>query len=443
MSGAVLDFGRLPVVTALAAIGLGVVVRRARCEQDARALCLVFAGCLLLSFGPTTLGPVVDVIPGHQDLFFRRFLMGVQLIALVLSGVGAAWLLRAYWALAAATARRTRVRSRHLVGPTIRWLGAAVALSVVLSPAWSEGLALDRRNAGAISAQRKADSRDGAEVDGLIKIVRRRGGGRIYAGTPTNWGADFTVGQVPVFKYMEARDVDEVGYTLRTASLMTDPEYYFDERDPADYVLFGVRYLILPIRWFAPVRAVPVMVAGDYRLWQVAVGRYIATGRVIGALAADRTNVGHRSVPLLRSRLASSGEYLATRFGAARPLAMLPALPSRIAVPKTRILHESARLTSGVVTATTSGMRASTVVLSASFDPGWNVTVDGVRHRVFMVAPALVGATVPPGTHAFRFRYSGFADYPLVGAISGLALLLLLLLDVQRRSGRAAAEASR
>jgi hypothetical protein len=54
------------------------------------------------------------------------------------------------------------------------------------------------------------------------------------------------------------RDVDEVGYTLRTASLMTDPEYFFDDRDPSDYRLFGIRYLILPARDRPPVRA-----AGD------------------------------------------------------------------------------------------------------------------------------------------------------------------------------------
>jgi hypothetical protein len=27
---------------------------------------------------------------------------------------------------------------------------------------------------------------------------------------------------------------------------MTDPEYYFDEANPSDNILFGVRYLILP-----------------------------------------------------------------------------------------------------------------------------------------------------------------------------------------------------
>ena len=83
-------------------------------------------------------------------------------------------------------------------------------------------------------------------LDRLIAVIERDGGGRTYAGLPSNWGQNLTVGEVPVFKYLESRDVDEVGYTLRTTSLMTDPEYYFDDRDPSDYLLFGIRYLILP-----------------------------------------------------------------------------------------------------------------------------------------------------------------------------------------------------
>ena len=70
--------------------------------------------------------------------------------------------------------------------------------------------------------------------------------GRVYAGQPTNWGQDFLVGDVPVFKYLESKDIDEVGYTLRTASLMTDPEYYFDDTNPGDYPLFGIGYILTP-----------------------------------------------------------------------------------------------------------------------------------------------------------------------------------------------------
>ena len=51
------------------------------------------------------------------------------------------------------------------------------------------------------------------------------------------------------------------------------------------------------------------------------------------------------------------------------------------------------------------------MVLSASFDPGWTVTVDGHPARTEMVAPALVAVTVPAGRHHVVFRYSGFGSY--------------------------------
>ncbi len=47
---------------------------------------VALAGCLLLSFGRTTFGSLVAVIPGSGDIFFRRFMMGVQLAALLLAG---------------------------------------------------------------------------------------------------------------------------------------------------------------------------------------------------------------------------------------------------------------------------------------------------------------------------------------------------------------------
>ena len=167
-------------------------------------------------------------------------MMGVQLAALLLAGRGAAW-------LAAGCVRLLEAR-------VPRWppgLSAAVVLVaaiVVLAPAWLQLGAYDRHDGAAIAAQRRADDTEGAELDRLIAVIKRDGGGRTYAGMPSNWGQDFTVGTVPVFKYLESRDVDEVGYTLRTASLMTDPEYFFDDRNPADYRLFGIRYLILPGR---------------------------------------------------------------------------------------------------------------------------------------------------------------------------------------------------
>ncbi|MGO9752526.1 MAG: hypothetical protein ACLP22_13695 [Solirubrobacteraceae bacterium] len=187
-------------------------------------LLVTLALCLLLSFGRTAFGSLVALIPGSGDVFFRRFMMGVQLAALLLAGLGAAWVGRALWERLPAAARR----------PSVQGIAALAAAVIVLAPAWIELARYDHHNAAAIAVQRHADATQGAELGRLLARIRRDGRGRVYAGEPTNWGDSFTVGAVPVFKYLESQDIDEVGYTLRTASLMTDPEYFFDDTDPGD-----------------------------------------------------------------------------------------------------------------------------------------------------------------------------------------------------------------
>ena len=307
VTGQLLDDGRLPVVTVFAALGLALAWLAWSSDADARALLAALAVCLLFAFGRTTFGSLVDVIPGSADLFFRRFMMGVQLAALLLAGRGAAW-------LAARCVRLLEARVPRWP-PGLSPAAVLVAAVAVLAPAWLQLGAYDRHDGAAIAAQRRADGTEGAELDRLVAVIKRDGGGRTYAGMPSNWGQDFTVGAVPVFKYLESRDVDEVGYTLRTASLMTDPEYYFDDRDPSDYRLFGIRYLILPARDQPPVRARLAMRSGPYWLWTIDGAGYIQAGQIVGEISANRTNVGARSVPLLRSGLAADGAYLGVRYG--------------------------------------------------------------------------------------------------------------------------------
>jgi uncharacterized membrane protein YfhO len=78
------------------------------------------------------------------------------------------------------------------------------------------------------------------------------------------------------------------------------------------------------------------------------------------------------------------------------------------------------------------------VVLSASFDPGWSVTVDGRPAPAEMVAPALVAVTVPPGVHHLVYRYTGFAGYPWL-FVFAVADLVIVAVATRRPWGRAAA----
>ncbi len=424
-SGQLLDHGRVPIVTAFAWLGTASAVRRARHDAGARALLVALAACLLLSFGRTTFGGLTVLLPGSGDIFFRRFMMGVQLAALLLAGAGAACAARWSWRLASQAASQVGFAGAERISlrPLAQALAGCAATVLVLAPAWIELGQLDGHNASAIAAQRRADATAGRQLARLLTSVRASGA-RVYAGEPTNWGASFTVGAVPVYKYLESLDVDEVGYTLRTASLMTDPEYYFDDTNPADYALFGITYLVVPTGYLPPVRASLISRQGPYSLWRVAVGSAVHAGTLAGVLAADRTDVGERSIPLLHSSLARYGDYLGVAYGPGPSRPLPQAVPRR---PGGAILKQTDRLASGRLAATVRMRAPGIVVLSASYDPGWRATVDGHARPTLMVAPALVGVRVGAGTHRIEFRYVGYSGYALLFAISAATLLLVLL----------------
>jgi hypothetical protein len=434
INGQLLDNGRLPVVTVCLALGAALALRP-RAAAVERGVLLLLVACLLLASGPATLGPVAHLIPGWRDLFFRRFAMGAQLCALLLAGQGAAGLAQRCGALLPRRLVRRRFR------PDLRALVALLAVVVLLAPAWQQARRIDDANAAQIASQVRADRLQGADVARLVRIVRRDGAGRVYAGTAQNWGPSFRVGAVPVFKYLERLDVDEVGYTLRTASLMSIPEYLFDERNPSDYAIFGVHYLLLPW-WMRPhVAAQPLARQGPYRLWRTRPPGYLRLGRVRGRIFADRTDLGARSLGFLRSGLAASGIYPAVSFGgqsAAAPARLrgvpfdlfgAPARPVRVG----RVVAERDALADGRVGGRVQLAHPAAVILSASYDPGWRAYVDGRRAPTRMVAPALVAVQVPAGTHRVRFVYRGYSAYPWLIAVGCLGLLGLILLDRRRR----------
>ena len=297
----------------------------------------------------------------------------------------------------------------------------------MLAPAWVQLGSYDRQNAAAIAAQRRSDATQGADVDRLAAFIKASGGGRVYAGMPSNWGAGFMVGHVPVFKYLESRDVDEVGYTLPTSSLMTDPEYQFDDGNLSEYRLFGIHYLIVPAGYLPPVGARLTMRSGQYWLWTVDAGGYVNVGRIVGELAANRADVGSRSVALLRSGLAQAGDYLRLAYGepTGRRDSIATAPSARRQSGTGAVRAETDNLAGGEASATVTIRESAVAVLSASLDSGWTVTVDGRRQAVRAIAPALVGVELPAGTHTVVFRYRGFGDYAVLFALCALIVAAL------------------
>jgi hypothetical protein len=437
VTGRLLDAGHLPVISLLAAAGLAAAAVSWRRAGPERALVAMACACLLLSFGHTTFGGLISVVPGHADLFFRRFLMGSQLAAIYLAGVGGAAAARRAQRLAATCAG-------FLSGGQLSRLSWAPATALVvvavayLVPAWRYIDAYDAANAAGIAAQRQAQRENGPQLAALAAVIRRHGGGRAYAGSPSGWGLSFTAGTVPMYQYLDSLDIDEVGYTLRTASLMSQPEYDFDAADAGDYALFGIRYLIMPPSQPAPYLKLPhgaVLILQDslFQVYELPADSYFQVADTTAIIMANRGDIGSQTQPYLQSAQPGEHRYLTIGYAGARPAQ--PTMPGggQAAQPPGAVLSSRADLAEGTATAIVHLQRRTVVVLSASYDPDWSVTVDGRRAATQMIAPALVGAAVPPGTHQVTFRYVGYSGYP---GLLVLAVLVLAAAPIAARQRR-------
>ena len=338
----------LPVITILVAVGIGVCLARWRSSLAGRALVVIWVVTLVMSFGRTTFGSLYDIVPGSSDIFIRRFEMGPQLAGILLAGVGLVFLgqllLRGVLAMFPEDGRGWAAE------PAGRGIVAGlciVALILVLAPAWSSMDTYDAHNATNIGLQAEGDAAQGPQIDRLLDYVRAHPKGRVYAGAPTNWGNDFLVGAVPVFKYLESQDIDEVGYTLRTASLMTDPEYFFDESNPGDYPLFGIGYIITPADMTAPVEADKVGCSGDYCLWALPDAGYIHVYDTTGELTATRADVGTQSEALLGSPLLNEQRDLTVAFNGGAAATPTATDASTLQGTPGRVLVEDADLANG------------------------------------------------------------------------------------------------
>ena len=419
LSGELFDDRRLPLLSLMAAAGLVICLARFR-DDRSRALVGVSLLSLVLFFGRSFLGPAVELLPGGRDLLMRRFVIGVHLGGILLGGVGAAWAGRL--ALDRLRAWRPRL-GRGAAGAAV-----VVAGVVVLAPAWVERAAYAAGGARTVQAQREADRSDGADVANLVATAKRIGPGRMFAGLRGSWGGDYKVGFIPVYSVLANQDADALGFTFRTPSLSTDVEAFFDDRNPDHYRLFNVRYLILPEDREPPVRALPIAQRGRHLLWALPTEGYLGVVDTIAPIPADRSNIAVQTRQFLDGTLPGLGIHPLVAFDGIEtpdPTLDTERFPEE---PAGEVHGVTARPTEGSFSGEVTAARGAVVILRATFDPRWEILVDGEERPGQLVAPSYVGVRVSPGRHTVSFRYRAYDQHAALALVGVLALLGLWLL---------------
>jgi hypothetical protein len=378
-TGQLFDYGRFPIVSLLVALGAIVCLCRFRRDPRARALLGLMALSIVLFSGRQPFGFILNLLPGNADLYLSRYMMGIQLAGDVLAGVGLAW--AGETVIHLAKGWRPGLRP----APVIAALMAAVLL--ITLPAWFNRAAYAASDTASIAVQVDSDQTDGAALDVLINDIKERGGGRTYAGLPANWGQQYDIGQVPVYAYLADNDVDEFGFTLRTPSLMADNEAYFNQSDPAQYQLYNIRYILMPVG---------IDTAGSRDAARVQREASPVLGRH-ERLPPGRGHVrDHRGEPQRHgSPDAAVPAFGSFRAGRARDRRFQRRRGSGADAPdrgdalvvtgtSTDVLVEAQN---GYFAGNIVANRTAAVVLKVTYDPRWQVTVDGRAATPYMVTP--------------------------------------------------------
>jgi hypothetical protein len=434
VSGELFDRYRFPVLSLFVALGLFVCVFRWRRDERARALVGVGLLSLILFFGRSTLGDALKLLPGSGDLFLRRYVFGVHLAGLYLIGYGMTWLGRVI----------VVVVRRHLgaLRPALVVAVLGILAIAVLSPAWLERGAWAAQGRIWIHEQQVADATDGADVVDLVRIAEQTGPGRIYGGMRSNWGSQYRVGQVPMYAVLTNLDVLGLGFTRPTWSLASPAEYRFRDTDLSHYDVFDVRWVIQPVDRALPMpEAKLVAKRGRHALYELPTDGVVDVVDVGDPIEADRLDLGVKIAPWLAGALPSQHVDPGITFAGFDAAAPTTKGGGDTDVAPGAVSAVDERLEDGLVTTTVDLTRRGAVVLKASFDNRWSVTVDGVEREAQMFAPGFVGRAVPPGRHEVVFRYETFPRYDLL-LLLGVATFLALLLIPRRLAARRGSRAS-
>jgi hypothetical protein len=175
-------------------------------------------------------------------------------------------------------------------------------------------------------------------------------------------------------------------------------------------------------------------------LYEVRTGGYVELVDVLPPIEAGRTDLGVKVAPWLYSDLPARGAHPGIAFeghGAPDATVTEDALPPD---PPGSVAAGIVDLREGVATATVALERPAMVMLRTSFDPRWQVSVDGVAVEPQMIAPSFVGRLVPGGRHVVRFEYEPYPRYDVLLLIGALTLIALSVVPrwLARRRGKQA-----
>lgn len=438
ISGGLFDTGRVPVLTVLVVIGLFLSFR-ARSKPISGTLGISFLFSLVLFFGRTTWGPLINLLPFSRDLHFERFIVLVHFFGILLAGVSVAWF---------ADYIRNMKRDVCKVFSSLV-LVSAFCLVFVSTNAYLV------QNRTLVSSLREAYHQDYRTENRLFDWIRRDDPKRLFAGKRSGWGTQFRLSGVPLYFLVGYHQLPVIGHLAFGWSLAGDFSEALFETRPAHLNLFNISHILSwrdDAYWERPAD----FSVGDVAVYRSRSGGWIELIKPDTVLEADKYNFWNVTRQWLYEFDGDSRNYLRICFDTCETLEYtriikpIDAYHFTLSVKdangwrsatyavaenqslftqcdsKTntgRILEQS--VAHGHWKATVQVDEPTVALLKLTYHPFWRARVNDSIVKPFMVSPAFVAVTVPPGKSRIEFFYQP-PFYKWVLLLLGILVLCLL-----------------
>ena len=274
-NGALFDFNRLPIFTALIIIGMFVSPEFA----------LLFIFWLLLYFGRTTWGNLINIIPSFKENHLSRLIVGVQQAGLFLAPIGLLWIVEKI--------------KKYTKGINILFVYLFIGVLVVFA-LYPQTMAYNDLNTTLIARANGNYAKQSPDDNALVTMLQqleKTNPGRVFAGRGGSWGKTFTVAETQMTMYLGNFALPTVLWLPETWSPNGDTEQYFREDKQEDYDLFNIKYVATPANlskdqiqpFWRLIKTNP-----SWNLYEVPTSGYFTAGVVPAIVASDkydRTNV--------------------------------------------------------------------------------------------------------------------------------------------------------
>ena len=449
VGGELFDFGRLPIMTALILIGLFVTFITDETKKHIQPLGILFFFFLVLFFGRTTWGGLIDLIPGMSDFHGHRFIVGLHLTGLFLAPIGTLWLVDT---LSNILSKLLHTKNYLLYINSYLFIGLLAYF--LLTP---HIISYAKHNDTLIASGNSAYEKAKSDMDLLMTTLtelQATASGRIYALRGSE-GSNFQIASSPYYMQLSTYGFPTVLWLPETWSPNSDTEQFFIEENPVHYDVYNIRYVVTPLEKKPQIFWKQLQTTNHWTLYEVATNGYIGIGYSPSVVASQKTdfiNLVHLWIQSSAPKDAVFPELQITKkintttlphFSMVDPvtyqtpdatLHRLFAEPpiyvdttKKINKPPMSVLSQT-HIQDMVFTSTveiTAPCPTCVVILKQTYHPNWRVTVNGNEAKLIEVFPSYLAVRVEQqGTYTIEFTYKPSSTKILL-FISGFIILVV------------------